>query len=372
MTMSPEMKKMIEAYGAEPLEAASTFTFECQPSCWGTCCKGIDIILSPHDIYQMARGLGKSMKEFLLDHCDVFAGGQSKFPIARLRDAANGSCEFLETDGKCGARDSRPSVCRSSPLGRAMGSVDPNGTDEEHIILTLPHPKCQKQNATPATRQWTAEEYLQDNDVRTWWNGSDPYYDLSRYALQELEFPKWATYTTLRVLTPFLFCPDQLVPPGTAPAEMLRRGIEASRQIMTSIAAGYGYGPLKDGFTLKTSLKGAIMAQQIMKNGCVDEAIADIESETVIEDKALFPGFTVVDPRRETPLLSLPSFQLEDGKLLVEFLDREAKAMQPLYDWVVILSPDATKTSKADVLLRSAKMAAMKRSRSSRRFSSGI
>lgn len=266
-----KLRYQIRKQGFEPLLGPEdTFKFACPPSCWGTCCRNITIRLSPYDVYRLGKALGKSMTQTIQDHGRFHVGKDSRWPIVTLASTDDGACEFLAPDGRCTMREGRPSVCRSSPLGRMKAFQ--NGEQQQVYILTYPHPMCQKKNSPPPVtakdfelnpqaaaarmlmqqqqppaepaKRWTVAEFLEEGEVETWWRGSDSYMDLLAWAHEHLSYEKWANDQTAHLIGNFLFGCDQMVPPETSEDEMFRRSIEATKWYLTYIAAGYGYGAL--------------------------------------------------------------------------------------------------------------------------------
>lgn len=363
MSSSDEMKQAIAEYGAEPLEMADTLDFECQPSCWGTCCKGIDIMLAPFDVYQIAKAKSKTMTQVLTDHCDVLPDGNSKFPVVRLRDAATGPCEFLRPDGGCDAREYRPSVCRSSPVGRMMTFDAESGSpDQSQLILQLPHPMCQKKNSQPVTSKPIVQDWLKSSEMEKWWTGTDTYYSLMSWSITKLEFPLWVTEMTFDVLMTFLYSCDQLVPAGTPEDEMFRRSIEAAKHLTTILAAGYSYGPRADEASELLTVQGIQGALTIMETGTFDPTpIAQEE-----QGEALLEGFVVFNPATREIVKKFDSFKLLDAQSLLAFLTESAQAFKPVHNWTVALNPDASQCVPADEMLRKSKMAEIRRNRQQR------
>lgn len=350
MAMSEEMIQQLKEFGAEPLEMSDVLQFECQPSCWGTCCTGIDILMTPFDVYRLAQGAGLTMVEFINRHCNVFPGGSTGWPIARLAKAAKGRCEFLDMQGRCTVRDSRPSVCRASPIGPVRDTSGHAG-----VMLKLPHSMCQKKNSAPVSAGITVGAFLNANNVQEWWDGGDLYHGTMLWAIKELKFSEWASDVTYSVMARFMFNADQMVPPGTSEAEMHRRVIEVLKAILPRMAAGYGHGPLAGEGSLEASATAALVAVQIMETGTYDEEKAREQAD------AMRPkGFMVVDPHESAPIKTFPSFDLDDAKALLAFLTEEARKFRPLHRWLVVLDSGAQKVMSAEDLLMKSKRAALK------------
>lgn len=98
------------------------FEFECQ-RCGACCMNRGDIILNAWDVFNAARSLNITPKEFINKYCKRILGGFSKLPIIVLGSKENGMCHFLEFDYindmayKCTINNNKPGACASHPLG---------------------------------------------------------------------------------------------------------------------------------------------------------------------------------------------------------------------------------------------------------------
>lgn len=168
----------------------------------GLCCLDTDILLTPYDILRLRRHLGCTTSDLLTRGLvEVFPGGSSGLPLAmiafRSAEGKPSVCPFLIPvvdarklgeltlgQGKlsledleaaripdrfaCGVYPVRPTVCRSSPLGRlTMWPVD------EHSPRLFYHPPgsfcpaIQKEGRTQVAR------WIDDNDIKPYWDASE-------------------------------------------------------------------------------------------------------------------------------------------------------------------------------------------------------
>ncbi len=110
--------------GIDPVRLGpeSRFNFKCHPGvkCFTTCCRGINIILTPYDIIRLKNRLGISSDEFLAVYTEPRLMEKTDLPVVTLKllDDDARSCPFVRDDGCLVYRD-RPTTCRYYPLGVA-------------------------------------------------------------------------------------------------------------------------------------------------------------------------------------------------------------------------------------------------------------
>lgn len=350
MTIPQDVLEIIEEYGAKPLGLDEKLCFECQQSCWGTCCQNINILLTPFDVYRMARHKGMTMLEFMDRYCDAYPGHDSRWPIALLRGAAMGRCDFLDEQGRCTIRDARPSVCRASPVGRVThvrrpGEKADQVEDIEVPILKLPHPHCQKKNSHPVTNNVTVREWMEQNKVREWWDGTDAWFGLMSWAMEQTQFHKWASDRTFALMFPFMFAMDEMVPPGTPEEEMNRRAVEAVRELITGIAAGYGHGP-RASAGVQEGVRSASRAKQIMETGIYDDAVTDADTDGWVPTCIL-----IIDTETNTRVRTFDTPSDENFREVTRFLIQEALRGVDVGKYVVAVNENDRQAIRGDDLL---------------------
>lgn len=136
--LNEKMNNDIKIIGRE-----EEFDFKCE-AC-GACCTnragGGEIILSPYDIFNLAKGLNLSIEELLEKHCRFNVGSNSGIPLFTLHNKIKAPisslkydfkrepeniCTFLKSkDGKriCSVHAFKPAVCSLYPLGRITESM---------------------------------------------------------------------------------------------------------------------------------------------------------------------------------------------------------------------------------------------------------
>lgn len=164
--MRDERQKTIMKLMETPLRADDTFYFRCKQC--GSCCRDrIDILLSPFDLYRMAKELGKQLPEVLEEYGNYYIGSMSKVPLVALKMREdNGKCHFLRDDNKCQIQMNKPSVCALFPLGRCAARKD-DGTDIFYIVQPT---NCGERDERHTPREWMEEFNLEESEewFRVW------------------------------------------------------------------------------------------------------------------------------------------------------------------------------------------------------------
>lgn len=174
----------------------------------GRCCFDIDILLNPYDILRLRRHLGCTTSDLIeRGLVEIFPGGNSGLPLAMITfrkvEEETSLCPFLApvVDGQklreltkakdkltmedleaarilkrlaCGIYPARPTVCRSSPLGRiSIGSKD--GGNTRNLFYQPPIPSCP---ACQGEGQVKVAKWIEDNNVQPYWDASERFQNL--------------------------------------------------------------------------------------------------------------------------------------------------------------------------------------------------
>ena len=103
----------------EPLRLEGAFSFGCHAglSCFTSCCRDVNILLSPYDIIRMKERLSLSSTEFLERYTKTLMAPKTALPAVQLKmDEERGrSCSFVGPHG-CSVYEDRPWSCRIYPL----------------------------------------------------------------------------------------------------------------------------------------------------------------------------------------------------------------------------------------------------------------
>ena len=94
------------------------FKFSCHKglACYNTCCRDVNIFLTPYDVLRMRKGTGLSSGEFL-ERYTIALLGEDGMPLVVLRmmEDEKKSCPFVAPDG-CSVYQDRPWSCRMYPV----------------------------------------------------------------------------------------------------------------------------------------------------------------------------------------------------------------------------------------------------------------
>lgn len=123
-----------------------TIQFRCK-AC-GKCCKHRDdVILTPYDLFRIARSLVRTPAEIIERYCVVYGGKDSHMPIVKIDPVPpDNTCPFLR-DRKCIVHKDKPLVCAVYPLARATGPEGP-------FYVLKPDVKCGGNDRTVSVRDW--------------------------------------------------------------------------------------------------------------------------------------------------------------------------------------------------------------------------
>ena len=100
------------------LEKESKIRFQCRPglSCFTSCCRDVNIFLTPYDILRMKNRLGIPSDEFLEKYTKTLLPPGGGIPVVQLKMRQEDKrCPFV-TDEGCSIYEDRPWSCRMYPL----------------------------------------------------------------------------------------------------------------------------------------------------------------------------------------------------------------------------------------------------------------
>ncbi len=101
------------------LRQGDSLKFRCHPGlrCFATCCRDVNIFLSPYDILRMKKRLKISSTEFLERYTISLIPEVSGFPVIllKMQEEKNRACPFISPGG-CSIYEDRPWACRMFPL----------------------------------------------------------------------------------------------------------------------------------------------------------------------------------------------------------------------------------------------------------------
>ncbi|MBO8136969.1 MAG: YkgJ family cysteine cluster protein [Desulfotomaculum sp.] len=138
---------------AYTFSAEEKFKFSCHPGleCFNTCCRDINIFLTPYDVLRLKNSLKMYSQDFLARYARVIDTGSWSFPlvIIKMNEDDDRKCPFVTENG-CRVYEDRPWSCRMAPVdirgenlyGFCFDSSFCRGLDED--------------------REWTADEWAKN------------------------------------------------------------------------------------------------------------------------------------------------------------------------------------------------------------------
>jgi Fe-S-cluster containining protein len=134
------------------------FKFSCHKelTCYNTCCRDVNIFLTPYDVLRMRRGSGLSSGEFLKTYTFALLGEEGlPLVVLKMREDENKTCRFVTPDG-CSIYQDRPWSCRMYP-------VFPVSSEEKEFLIEE-KASCLgfRENKQSTTREWKKD---QDIDI---------------------------------------------------------------------------------------------------------------------------------------------------------------------------------------------------------------
>ncbi|MEG0127082.1 MAG: YkgJ family cysteine cluster protein, partial [Clostridia bacterium] len=133
-----------------------TIQFRCK-AC-GKCCKHRDdVLLTPYDLFRIARFFVRTPLEIIERYCVVYDGKDSHIPLVKIDPVPpDNSCPFLR-DKKCIVHKDKPLVCAVYPLARATGPEGP-------FYVLKPDVKCGSNDRTVSVRDWIGPVRTEEGD----------------------------------------------------------------------------------------------------------------------------------------------------------------------------------------------------------------
>lgn len=145
------------------LTDSSKFNFACHKglSCFTSCCRGINITLTPYDIIRLKNRMQIPSDEFLAVYTKPQLLEKTDLPVVTLRmlDDEAASCPFVREDG-CLVYADRPTTCRYYPLG--VGSMSYKEQQEKGFYFFINEPHCK---GFEEETEWSVAEWRKDQGV---------------------------------------------------------------------------------------------------------------------------------------------------------------------------------------------------------------
>ncbi|MDR3566754.1 MAG: YkgJ family cysteine cluster protein [Syntrophobacteraceae bacterium] len=137
------------------------FTFSCDSTlpCFNTCCRDINIFLTPYDVMRMRRSLWLPSDEFL-DKFTIALVGDDGIPLVvlKMKEDKDKTCPFVGAQG-CSIYQDRPWSCRMYP-------VFPVSAEEQEFLIEEKL-ACHgfRGKKTSTVRQWKKDQDLSKFDL---------------------------------------------------------------------------------------------------------------------------------------------------------------------------------------------------------------
>ena len=158
--MDARLKNIVDNFEAMKIGIDEPFKFHCT-MCGKCCINREDILLTPRDVYNMAKELGMTTKELFETYCEAYIGGDSRMPIVRLKPRGSVRRCPLMKDRKCSVHKAKPTVCAMFPIGRCLkfeADKDPSGQiSTGQIQYIFNDPGCGDNAETHTVREWLGE-----------------------------------------------------------------------------------------------------------------------------------------------------------------------------------------------------------------------
>ena len=134
-----------------------TFKFHCD-QCGKCCTHREDIILSPMDIFKMAKEMKMTPVKFYHEYCVFNIGEHTRMPIVRLASEGKDTHCVLLKNHRCSVHKVKPAVCAMFPLGRYMSfekdDYNAESIDTSKVKYLLQPPECGDESETHTVREW--------------------------------------------------------------------------------------------------------------------------------------------------------------------------------------------------------------------------
>lgn len=147
----------------EELKPGQGFRFACHPGvpCFGACCSGLDLMLTPFDALRLRRSTRQASKDFVKEYTDMVAMPGLGLPLLtmHMQDTTSKLCPFFGAHG-CAVYENRPAACRTYPLGRATRPAEGGGISEQVFVIREAHCRGFEEAAEWNTATWMADQGL--------------------------------------------------------------------------------------------------------------------------------------------------------------------------------------------------------------------
>ena len=150
------IKELKEQLGYEEIGLDDIFVFHCT-QCGKCCIHREDILLSPKDLFNIAKKFQITPENALEQYCETYIGCNSRFPVVRLKpQGIVKRCPLLKKQ-KCLVHDVKPTVCAMFPIGRYLplpaDDDFPENPEKMSVGYIFNNPECGDGSATHTVRE---------------------------------------------------------------------------------------------------------------------------------------------------------------------------------------------------------------------------
>lgn len=136
------------------------FTFSCERTlpCFNTCCRDINIFLTPYDVLRMRKSVWLPAEEFLHKYTVAILGDDGiPLVVLKMKEDHDKTCPFVSPEG-CSIYENRPWSCRMFP-------VFPVSAEEEEFLIEEKL-SCHgfRVKKTSTVRQWKENQDINKYD----------------------------------------------------------------------------------------------------------------------------------------------------------------------------------------------------------------
>ena len=149
------IKELKEQLGYEEIGLDDIFVFHCT-QCGKCCIHREDILLSPKDLFHIAKKLKITPEVALAQYCETYLGRNSHIPVVRLKPQGSVKrCPLLKNQKMFGTRCKTRSLCYSFCWSSSfLLDVFFRNPEELSVGYVFNDPECGDRSETHTVREW--------------------------------------------------------------------------------------------------------------------------------------------------------------------------------------------------------------------------
>ena len=165
--MNERTKNAMESIENRQMKMDDILPFSCT-HCGGCCVPQEEILISPLDLFRLAKELGLTAEQFMDQYAECYIGESSRMPIVRVAPKGETRrCPLLKNN-KCSVHAVKPSVCRLYPLGRSLhyewDEQEKPDMEKSEVIYFHSGCFCGSQSGHQTVREWLEEFHLLEDE----------------------------------------------------------------------------------------------------------------------------------------------------------------------------------------------------------------